>query len=268
MPAIMARKVCKSYGDFEALREVSLSVDEGEFFGFVGPNGAGKTTLVRILTGQLAPTSGDVETMGIGQSDPLGIRKRVGIVPEAESPPTFLTAQEFLELICRIRSVKDVGEKVKHWLDFFQIHDKKDVLCKDLSKGQRQKVMLAAAFIHEPKLLILDEPSINLDPIFQKKLREYLQGVTKEGRTVFMCTHILDIAEKLCTRVAVINRGRIIAKGTLEDIRAKEGEHLEDVFMRLVGNEEPETAPVTGTTAVGKKGAGGKAATKTGGSEE
>jgi len=242
MVAIKITKVSKKYGDFLALDDVTLSVDQGEFFGFVGPNGAGKTTLVRILTGQLAPTSGEVETAGVGPSDPLEIRRRVGIVPEAESPPTFLTAQEFLELICRIRGVKDVKGSVAKWLEFFDVQDKKDVLCRDLSKGQRQKVMLSAAFIHEPKLLILDEPSINLDPIYQKRLREYLQGVTKEGRTVFMCTHILDMAEKLCSRVAVINRGRIIAKGRLDEIRSNQGERLEDIFMRLV--EEREQAPV------------------------
>jgi ABC-2 type transport system ATP-binding protein len=239
MPVIETVKLSHRFGDFEALREVSLSVEKGEFFGLLGPNGAGKTTLVRILTGQLAPTSGKASVMGTGPDDPIGIKRKIGIVPEAESPPTFLTAQEFLELVCRIRQVADVGARVGKWLDFFQINEKKDVLCRDLSKGQRQKVMLAAAFIHEPELLILDEPFINLDPIFQKKLREYLQGVTAGGRTVFMCSHILEIVEKLCTRVAVINQGRIVAQGKFDEIRQNEGEGLEDVFMRLVeGNGE------------------------------
>jgi len=239
MPVIETDKLSRKFGDFEALREVSLAVEQGEFFGLLGPNGAGKTTLVRILTGQLEPTSGKAQTMGTGPDDPIGIKQKIGIVPEAESPPTFLTAQEFLELVCRIRNVEDIGARVARWLDFFQINEKKDVLCRDLSKGQRQKVMLAAAFIHEPKLLILDEPFINLDPIFQKKLREYLQGVTAEGRTVFMCSHILEIVEKLCTRVAVINQGRIVAQGKFDEIRQNEGEGLEDIFMRLVeGNGE------------------------------
>ena len=251
MPVIETDKLSRKFGDFEALRGVSLAVEQGEFFGLLGPNGAGKTTLVRILTGQLEPTSGNAKTMGVGPNDPIGIKQRIGIVPEAESPPTFLTAQEFLELVCRIRRVEDVGGRVARWLDFFQINEKKDVLCRDLSKGQRQKVMLATAFIHEPKLLILDEPFINLDPIFQKKLREYLQGVIAEGRTVFMCSHILEIVEKLCTRVAVIHKGRIVEQGTLDEIRQKEGEGLEAIFMRLVeGNgETADKGPVEGSPA-------------------
>ena len=231
---VKASKVSKSFGDVKALVKVSFTVKKGEFFGLFGPNGAGKTTLLRILTGQLAPDSGEASTMGVPWSDPLGVKRKVGIVPEAEVPPTFLTAQEFLELVCRIRDLKGTPKKVDKWLKFFEIEDKKDVLCRDLSKGQRQKVMLAAAFIHEPKLLLLDEPFINLDPIFQRKVREYLQGLMKKGRTIFMCTHILEIAEKLCTRVAVINKGRIVAVGTLDEIREREGEKLEDIFMRLV----------------------------------
>jgi len=234
MPVITTEGLGRRFGDFEALREVSLSVEKGEFFGLLGPNGAGKTTLVRILTGQLEPSRGRASTMGMGPDDPIGIKRRIGIVPEAESPPTFLTAQEFLELVCRIREVPDVGARVDRWLGFFQLEDKRDVLCRDLSKGQRQKAMLAAAFIHEPELLILDEPFINLDPIFQRRLREYLQGVVAGGRTVFMCSHILEIVEKLCTRVAVIHQGRIVAQGKLDQIRQTEGEGLEDIFMRLV----------------------------------
>jgi len=234
MAVIEVEKLCRKFGDVEALKEVSLSIDEGEFFGLLGPNGAGKTTLVRILTGQLEPTLGRARTMGISPNEPVALKMKVGIVPEAESPPTFLTAKEFLQLICRIRRLDGMDQKVEKWLDFFQMNEKEDVLCRDLSKGQRQKVMLAAAFIAEPALLILDEPFINLDPIFQKRLREYLQGVIKEHRTVFMCSHILEMVEKLCTRVAVIHQGRIVAQGTLEEIRSREGERLEDVFMRLV----------------------------------
>ena len=238
MPVIEAERLGKRFGDLEALKEVSLSVEEGEFFGMLGPNGAGKTTLVRILTGQLEPTSGRVRTMGVSPDEPLALKQLVGIVPEAESPPTFLTAQEFLQLICRIRKVPDIDAAVGRWLDYFQLEEKRDVLCRDLSKGQRQKVMLAAAFISEPRLLILDEPFINLDPIFQKKVRVYLQAVIGQGRTVFMCSHILEMVEKLCTRVAVIHQGRIVAQGKLEEIRSREGENLEDIFMRLVEGAE------------------------------
>jgi len=235
MAVIVATNVSKRFGKVEAIRDVSLSVDEGEFFGLFGPNGAGKTTLLRVLTGQLDPDSGEVVIAGVSHRDPIGIKRVVGIVPEAETPPSFLTAQETLELTCRIRGVRDIGERVERWMDFFNMEDSRDVLCGELSKGQRQKVMLACAFIHEPHLLLLDEPFINLDPIYQRKLREYLSALVGEGRTIFMCTHILEIAERLCTRIAVLDGGRIVEVGTIDQMKESDGENLEDIFMRLVG---------------------------------
>ncbi len=226
--------VTKRFGGVLALNEVSFAVEKGEFFGLLGPNGAGKTTLTRILTGQLAPDAGEGETMGVPFRDGLNIKRRVGIVPEGDSPPTFLTVQEFFELVCRLRGLEGIGERVERWLAFFDLAGKRDVLCRDLSKGQRQKAMLGSAFIHEPALLLLDEPFINLDPVFQRKVREFLAGHVRAGNTVFMCSHILEIAEKLCTRLAVIKDGRIVAVGTLDEIRTAKAESLEDVFMRLV----------------------------------
>lgn len=234
MTAILANNISKSFGDYKALDGIDLKIKDGEFFGLLGPNGAGKTTLLRILTGQLDQDLGEAKVMNLSISDSIGIKRISGIVPEAESPPSFLTAEEFLKFVCRLRNLDNLEEKVSTWLNFFEIEEKKDILCKDLSKGQRQKLMLSAAFIHEPKLLFLDEPFINLDPIFQRKVREYLFNLVKEGCTIFMCTHILEIAEKLCTEVAVINKGKIISQGSLEKIRLKEGEHLEDIFMRLI----------------------------------
>jgi ABC-2 type transport system ATP-binding protein len=236
-PAIRVSGIAKAFGEVRAVDGVSFSVGKGEFFGLLGPNGAGKTTLVRILTGQLSPDKGEGETMGVPFSDGIAIKRKVGIVPESETPPTFLTVQEFLELVCRIRDLDKVQERVDKWLDFFDIREKKDVLCRDLSKGQRQKIMLASAFIPEPELLLLDEPLINLDPVFQRKVREYLAEHVRKGKTIFMCTHILEIAEKLCTRLAIINRGGIVAIGALDEIRSKAGERLEDIFMRLVTEE-------------------------------
>ena len=234
MTAIISNNISKSFGDYKALERINLKVNEGKFFGLLGPNGAGKTTLLRILTGQLDQDSGEAEVMSLPISDSIGIKKISGIVPEAESPPSFLTAEEFLKFVCRLRNLDNLDKRVSKWLDFFEIEEKKDILCKDLSKGQRQKLMLSVAFIHEPKLLFLDEPFINLDPIFQKKVREYLFNLVKSGCTIFMCTHILEIAEKLCTEVAVINKGKIISQGSLEKIRLNKGEHLEDIFMRLI----------------------------------
>jgi len=234
MPVIDITNVSKSFGAVKVLDDVCLNVERGDFFGLFGPNGAGKTTLLRIITGQLAPDKGESWTLGVPHTDPTGVKSKVGIVPEAETPPTFLTARETLELTCRIRDVDDLG-RVDHWLRFFEIEDKDDVLCRDLSKGQRQKVMLAAAFIHEPDVLLVDEPFINLDPIYQRKVREYLRGLVDGGRTVFMCTHILEIADRLCDRIAVINDGRIISHGTLNELRVSEDESLEDIFLRVVG---------------------------------
>jgi ABC-2 type transport system ATP-binding protein len=234
LAVIEAINISKQFSDLYVLRDITLKVNKGEFFGLFGPNGAGKTTLLKILTGQIIQDSGIAMTAGIDANDSLGIKKVIGIVPEAETPPSFLTAGEVLEFICLIRSLDDVKGRLDFWLDFFDMYDKRDVLCRDLSKGQKQKLMLASAFIHEPKVLLLDEPFINLDPIYQRKVREYLVSLISEGRTIFMCTHILEIAEKLCTRIAVINNGRIIDEGTIEQMRLVEDEELEDIFIRLV----------------------------------
>ena len=237
MSCIEVTQLSKSFGKIVVLNNISLNVAKGEFFGLFGSNGAGKTTLLKILTGQLSADSGEVRTAGYSISDPISIKRSVGIVPEAESPPTFLTAREALELSCLLRDLKNVNERVDRWLDFFDLQVKSDVLCRDLSKGQRQKLMLASAFIHEPSLLFLDEAFINLDPIYQRRLREYLKKIVEEGRTIFLCTHLLEMAEKLCSRVAVINKGNIVAQGAIDELRSKEGEGLEEIFIRAVNGE-------------------------------
>jgi ABC-2 type transport system ATP-binding protein len=237
LSTIEVSHLSKSFGQIKVLSDISLHVGEGEFFGLFGANGAGKTTFLKILTGQLTPDSGTAYTAGHPISDSIAVKKAVGIVPEAETPPTFLTAREALELTCKIRKLDDVPNRVNHWLTFFDVEEKSNVLCRDLSKGQRQKIMLASAFIHEPRLLLLDEAFINLDPIYQRRLREYLRGLTEEGRTIFMCTHILEIAEKLCTRVAVIDKGKIVVEGTINELRSREGEGLEEIFMRAVDGD-------------------------------
>jgi len=237
LSSIEATHLSKRFGNLTVLNNISLNVSKGEFFGLFGSNGAGKTTLLRILTGQLSADSGEVRTAGYSISDPISIKRSVGIVPEAESPPTFLTAREALELSCLLRNLNNVNERVDRWLDFFDLQEKSDVLCRDLSKGQRQKLMLTSAFIHEPSLLFLDEAFINLDPIYQRRLRGYLKSLVEEGRTIFMCTHILEIAEKLCSRVAVIDKGSIVAQGSIDELRSQEGEDLEEIFIRTVKNE-------------------------------
>ena len=235
MQVIEVKDINKSFGETQILKDINFTVEQGDFYGLFGPNGAGKTTLLRIITGQLTADSGEAYTAGVSHRDSIGVKRFVGIVPEAETPPTFLTARETLELTCRIRKIDDLN-RIDYWLTFFNMTDKADVLCRDLSKGQRQKVMLAAAFIFEPEILLLDEPFINLDPIYQRKVKQYLKSIVSEGCTVFMCTHILEIAEKVCNKIAVINDGRIVSSGSIDSLREGD-EDLEDIFLRMV--EQP-----------------------------
>lgn len=240
-PLVMANDMAKKYGDFIALHPLNVEVHSGEFFGVFGPNGAGKSTFIKLLTGQLRPSKGQIEVLGVDAvADPQKVKANIGIVPESESPPSFLTPKEFLEFVARLRRVEDIDAKVEHWLDWFGMDEKRDTMCKDLSKGQRQKVMLAAAFIHKPKLLFLDEPFANLDPIYQRKCRQWLLDHVKDGGTIFLCSHVLEMAERMCNRMAIINDGRVLAAGTVKGLKKNEQETLEDVFIRLVGRSIEE----------------------------
>ncbi|OGS42754.1 MAG: ABC transporter ATP-binding protein [Euryarchaeota archaeon RBG_13_57_23] len=235
MAVIEGRDLVKDYGGMKALDRVSITVNEGDFFGFFGPNGAGKTTLIRILTGQLEPSSGSATVMGVDVvKEPMRVKELIGIVPEVESPPTYLTAYEYLYFVGKVRKLDKLEDRIDKWLSFFDLLEKKGTICKDMSKGMRQKVMLASAFIHEPKMLFLDEPFINLDPIYQRQLREYLEGFVEKGGTVFMASHILEISERLCNRLAIVNLGKVVAEGRIEDL-LREGENLERLFLRSVG---------------------------------
>lgn len=235
MSVIEAKDIIKDFGPMRALDGVSLEVCKGDFFGFFGPNGAGKTTLLRILTGQIQPSSGSITVLGTDASDePIAVKELVGIVPEVESPPTYLTGYEYLYFVGKVRKLEDLDDRIEKWLAFFDLESKKGVICKDLSKGMRQKLMIASAFIHDPQLVFLDEPFINLDPIYQKILREYLQDYVSSGGTVFMCSHILEISEKLCNRLAIVDAGRVVAEGNKDDL-VKDGEGLEEFFLRSIG---------------------------------
>jgi ABC-2 type transport system ATP-binding protein len=244
---IDARSLSKSFGKVCALNDVDLSISRGEFFGCFGPNGAGKTTLLRILTGQTSPSGGTAKVLGLELPDfGVEVRAKVGVVPEFESPPSFLTGDEYLRFVCRARGLSDVSDRVDRWIEFFELGGQRDTLCKDMSKGMRQKIMLGAAFIHEPELLFLDEPFINLDPLFQKKVQRYLLDYVSNGGTIFMCSHLLEIAERLCQRLAIIHEGEVVALGTLDELKRAGEQGLSDVFVRLVGrelDELDETAP-------------------------
>ena len=233
--AIEASGLTKRYGTVDALKGIQLTVERGEFFGLFGPNGAGKTTMLRILTGQVRPTEGTARVLDLDVvREPLRVKSLIGIVPEVESPPSYLTAYEYLYFVGQVRKVEGLEGRIARWFEFFDLDEARSSLCKDLSKGTRQKLMLAAAFLHEPSLVFLDEPFINLDPIYQRKLREFLQEYIGGGGTVFMASHLLDIAEKLCDRVAVIQDGAIIATGSVDEIRGPES-NLETAFLRIVG---------------------------------
>jgi ABC-2 type transport system ATP-binding protein len=235
MGVIETKDVRKDFGAIRALDAVTIEVQAGDFFGFFGPNGAGKTTLLRILTGQLEATSGDVSVLGVDAlKDPIGVKDLVGIVPEVESPPTYLTGYEYLYFVGKVRGLDKLEDRIDRWLTFFDLDSKKGVICKDLSKGMRQKLMIASAFMHDPRLVFLDEPFINLDPIYQKLLREHLQEYVSNGGTIFMCSHILEISEKLCNRIAIVDSGKVVAQGSKDDLIDK-GDSLEKYFLRIIG---------------------------------
>ncbi|MEM3341747.1 MAG: ABC transporter ATP-binding protein [Thermoplasmata archaeon] len=218
---------------------VTFEVSRGTFFGCFGPNGAGKSSLIKILTGAVEPTLGSVRVLNKDVlKEGAHIRLRIGIVPESESPPSFLTVVEFLKFVTELHHCDNGDKAIDKWLDYFDLREKKDTLCKDLSKGMRQKIMLSAAFIHDPEILFLDEPFINLDPIYQSRLRTLLKEFVKEGKTIFMCSHILEIAEKLCDKVMVLNKGKVLAAGSFAELKQKENETLEQIFMRLVGKSD------------------------------
>ena len=224
----------KKYAELTAVNSVTLNVRKGSLFGLLGPNGSGKTTMIKMLTGQIKPTSGNARVLGLDiESDPVGVRKLVGIIPEQESPPSFLTAMEYLEFIADIRKIPDFENKADWWFDFLEYGDKKNVLCKDLSRGTRQKLMLTQAFIHEPELALIDEPLINFDPIMQDKVKSFFVSYTKKGKTLFISTHLLDTAEEICTEVAILHLGDLLYTGTMDSVR-QEGRHLSDLFLSLV----------------------------------
>lgn len=235
MAAVLeAKNLTKKFGDVTAVDSVSLFVEKGSLFGLLGPNGSGKTTMIKMLTGQIRSTvgSGTVLGLDIGK-DPIGIREQVGIIPEQETPPSFLTATEYLEFVGEIRKIPDVQKKSDWWFDFLEFGDKRDVLCKDLSRGTRQKLMFTQAFIHNPALALIDEPLINFDPIIQRKVKDYLSEYVRKGNTIFISTHILEIAEEICTGFAILHKGKLLHSGTTAELKA-DNRHLDEFFLSLV----------------------------------
>jgi ABC-2 type transport system ATP-binding protein len=231
---IKTQDLSKTYGDVKAVDHVNLSIDEGALFGLLGPKGSGKTTMIKMLTGQTRPTGGTAMVLGIDVTkDPVEVRERVGIIPEQETPPSFLSAMEYLDFVAAVRKIPDIETKADWWFDFLDFADKKNVLCKDLSRGTRQKLMFTQAFIHEPALALIDEPLINFDPVMQDLVKDYLAGYVKKGRTIFISTHILEVAEEICTGFAILHKGNLLHTGTVDELRGR-NEHLPAFFLSLV----------------------------------
>jgi ABC-2 type transport system ATP-binding protein len=231
---ISTDNLSKAYGETRAVNGVSISVREGSLFGLLGPNGSGKTSMIRMLTGQIYPTGGSARVLGFDPAaEPVRVRELVGIIPEQESPPSFLTAGEYLHFVGSVRNLGNIEEKARWWLDFLEFSDKRDVLCKDLSRGTRQKLMFAQAFIHQPRLAIIDEPLINFDPLMQQKVKEYLVRYVKSGNTVFFSTHILEVAEEICSEIAILHQGNLLFMGPIDAV-LEEDKHLYDFFISLV----------------------------------
>ncbi|MGZ0745887.1 ABC transporter ATP-binding protein [Haloparvum sp. AD34] len=243
MVVIRAEDLRKRYGELDALDELSVTVDSGELYGFLGPNGAGKTTTLRVLTGQIRPDSGTASVLGIDPvENPIEVRERVGILPEQGTPPSFLTPREYLQFVGQVRELdpESVANRTATWADRLGFRGKLDALTTDLSRGQQQKVMFAAAFLHEPDVVFIDEPLANLDPIVQETVKEFLTGYAEEN-TVFVSTHNIDVAEELCTRVGIVADGRVVAERSIPDLE----EPLLDAFLAEVGTVASRDMPGT-----------------------
>jgi ABC-2 type transport system ATP-binding protein len=241
--------VWKAYDEVQALRGFNLEVRKGEMFGLVGPNGAGKTTALKIIVGLLRMDKGFIKVNGTDTvQQPYDYKRFVGYVPEAVSLPDYLTLEEFLNYSGKIRSIPNanIKERSSFYLKAFDLETKRKSLILLLSRGMKQKAAMASALIHDPDLLILDEPLIGIDPAGQHKIRELFNTRTEENKTVFISTHMLDTAERMCDRVAIIHKGRNVASGDLTQLQSlsKTGEHatLEEVFLKLTEEAEKESA--------------------------
>jgi ABC-2 type transport system ATP-binding protein len=232
MRVIKTENIWKKFNNLVALQNINLEIDSSEFFVLLGPNGAGKTTLLKILTGSLTQTSGEAYVLGINVEDKIELKKRIGIIPEIEALPSFLTAEEFLRFVCRVRKLS--YNEIEYWLEFFELNAERNKIIKDLSRGTRQRLLIINALMHKPEILFLDEPLANLDPLYQSKLKNYFKDFVKEGKTIFMCTHIIEVAEKICSKIGIINKGKIVAIGRLEELRKESNESLERIFYRVV----------------------------------
>jgi ABC-2 type transport system ATP-binding protein len=253
--AIQTHGLTRRFGELTAVENVTLSVAQGQFFGFLGPNGAGKSTTIKMLTGLLEPSAGSIEILGQSFSaTALDLKRQIGVVPEGMALLGRLTAPEYLHFVGRMYGLdrETVNHRTEELLDFMQLANDRRKMVTDYSHGMQKKLALAAAVIHGPKVLFLDEPFEGVDAIAAGMLKAMLQRMIQRGVTIFLTTHVLEIVERLCSHVAIIHQGRLVANGSLEDLRAgvasalPGGESvtrltLEEIFLSIVGagGQEP-----------------------------
>jgi len=236
---IELKNLTKKFGEIVAVNRLNLSVSEGEIFGFIGPNGAGKTTTLRMMSGILAPTEGSIMIDGINMArQPEKAKQRMGYIPDRPFLYEKLTGIEFLRFTADLFGVEDglFKEESESLLKKFSIYDWRDELIESYSHGMKQRLIISAALLHEPKALIIDEPMVGLDPAGIRMMKNLFRDLSEKGTTLFMSTHTLSVAENICDRIGVIHKGKLIAIGTVEDLkdsaRVEEGD-LEKVFLIL-----------------------------------
>jgi ABC-2 type transport system ATP-binding protein len=248
-PAIATEHLTRRFGQLVAVDDVNLRVTPGQFFGFLGPNGAGKSTTIKMLTGLLAPSGGRIEILGLGlKDDPVEVKRHIGVVPEGMALFGRLTGAEYLNFAARMYGLDrhTAAKRTAELLDFIGLADQPKSLITDYSHGMQKRLALAAAVIHGPKILFLDEPFEGVDAIASRTLKAMLQRMIARGATIFLTSHVLEIVERLCSHVGIIHQGRLVAQGSLEELRAGVTAHagpdsteekltLEEIFLRVVG---------------------------------
>ncbi|QJD96401.1 ABC transporter ATP-binding protein [Mucilaginibacter robiniae] len=240
-PLIQIRNLSKSYGDKQVLKHLSLDIYPGQVIGYIGPNGAGKSTTVKILTGLIPDFNGEVLVDGISmQDDPQEIKRRIGYVPENAELYEVLTPLEYLDFIGKLYNMDEklLNDRARRLLTAFGLGNNMDDRMDTFSKGMRQKVLLISGILHNPQIIILDEPLSGLDANAVIMIKELIQRLSQEGKTIFYCSHMMDVVEKVSDRILLINKGEIVADGTFESLKQNHADTLERVFAKLTGRSE------------------------------
>ena len=241
---IETTELTKDYGKFRAVDNVSLKVNPGEIYGFLGPNGAGKTTTIRLLLGLLKPTKGAIKIGGHDLAkEPVAAKSMAGFIPDRPFLYEKLTGQEFLRFMGGLYAMNGdkLEQRIPEMLKYYELFDWADELVESYSHGMKQRLAMAGAMIHDPQVFIVDEPLVGLDPKGARQLKLTFKNMARSGKCIFMSTHILEIAEQMCDRIGIIHNGRIIAEGTMDELRSmaeKDKADLEEVFLSLTHGED------------------------------